>query len=86
MFILSSISRGLKYWSVNHTSIYENSESKVFKNMKCLSETSNNWPKHLLGTNVYKTPESYWWLLLMILQCLKIFQALKAGDNILSLF
>ena len=60
MFILSSISRGLEYWSVNHTSIYENSQSKVFKNMKCLREISNNWPKHLLGTNVYKTLESYW--------------------------
>ena len=34
MFILSSISRGLKFWSVNHTSVYENSESKVFKNKK----------------------------------------------------
>ena len=33
MFVLSSISSGLEFWSVNHTSVYENSESKVFKNM-----------------------------------------------------
>ena len=31
MFILSSMSRGLELWSVNHTSIYEDSGSKVFK-------------------------------------------------------
>ena len=36
MFILSSISSGLEFWSVNHTSIYENSELKVFKNIKFL--------------------------------------------------
>ena len=32
MFILSSISKELKSWSMNHTSIYGNSESEVFKN------------------------------------------------------
>ena len=42
MFILSSITRGLEFRSVNHTSIYENSESKIFKNIKFLGETSNN--------------------------------------------
>ena len=31
MFILSSISSLLKFWSVNHTSIYGNSESRVKK-------------------------------------------------------
>ena len=41
MFTLSSISRGLEFSSVNHTSIYENSESNVFKNMNFLGETSN---------------------------------------------
>ena len=50
MFILS-------YISVNHTSIYENFESKVFKNIKFLGELSNNWPNYLVGTNVYKTLE-----------------------------
>ena len=44
MFILSSVSRGLEFWSVNHTSIYKNSESKVFKNLKFLGEIYNNCP------------------------------------------
>ena len=51
MFILSSICSSLK----NHTSIFENSESKVFKNVKFLGKISNNWPRDLLETNVYKT-------------------------------
>ena len=55
MFILYSISWGLEFWSVNHTSIHENSESKPFKNTKLLGEISNNWPNDLLGTDVYKT-------------------------------
>ena len=61
MFILSSASRGLEVWSVYHTSIiYENSELKVFKNVKFLWEISNYWPNGLLGTIVYKTLESCW--------------------------
>ena len=39
---------------------YENSEPKVFKNIKFLSELSNNWPNDLLGTNISKTLESSW--------------------------
>ena len=54
IFILSSISRGSEFWSVNHTSIYKNSESNISKNIKFSDEISNNWPKDLLGTNVYK--------------------------------
>ena len=42
MFILSSIFSGLEFRSVNHTSIYENSELKVFKNVKFLGEICNN--------------------------------------------
>ena len=34
MIILSSISAGLKFWSLNHTLIYENFESKILKNIK----------------------------------------------------
>ena len=34
MFNFSSISRNVEYWSVNHSSLYENSESTVFKNIK----------------------------------------------------
>ena len=61
MFILSTISSGLISWSVNHTSIYKNSESKVYKKIKFWDEISNNWLKDLLGTNVYnKTFEYYW--------------------------
>ena len=60
MFILSSISEGLEFWSVNHTLIYENCESRVFKNVKFSGEISNNWPNDLLGTDVYKTLEFFW--------------------------
>ena len=48
MFVLSSISSGLEFLSVNHSSIYQNSELK-------------NWIKHLItdqGTNVYNTLKS----------------------------
>ena len=60
IFILSSISGGLEFCSVKHISIYGNSESKVFKNINVLGETSNNWRKDLLGTNVYKALEFCW--------------------------
>ena len=60
MFILSFISSGLEFWPVNRTSVYENSESKFFKNIKFLGEISNNWQNDLLGINVYKTLESCW--------------------------
>ena len=42
MYILSSISRGLEFCSVNHTSIYENSESNLCKNRTFSGEVSNN--------------------------------------------
>ena len=58
LFILSFISVVLEFWSVNHTSIYENSESKVIENMTFSGEISNKWPNDLLGTNLYKTYES----------------------------
>ena len=60
MFILSSISGGLGFWSVNQTSIYENSELNVFKNMNFFEEISSNWPNYLLVINVYKILESCW--------------------------
>ena len=41
MLILSSVSSALEFRSVNHTSSYENSELKVFKNRKCLVEVSS---------------------------------------------
>ena len=67
MFILPSISGGIEFWSVNHTSIYENSELHVFKNIKFLGEISNVGPNDLLGTNIYKTFEFYWQSLLVVL-------------------
>ena len=47
MFILSSISSILEFWSVNHTSLYGNSELKLFKR-KTLK------PKRFIGANVTK--------------------------------
>ena len=41
MFILSSISSGLEFWSKNHTSVYENSESRFLK-------TQNFYMKYLV--------------------------------------
>ena len=52
MFILSFIFRDFQFWSVNHTSIYENSESKIFKNINFLDEIFNNWVNDLLKTNI----------------------------------
>ena len=60
MFILSSTSRDLEFWSVNHTSVYENSELKVLRNTKRFGEISSNWTHSLLRTNVYKTYEPCW--------------------------
>ena len=60
IFIFSSISRGLELWLVNHTSMYENSELKVFKNINPLGEISSNWSNNLLGIKLYKTIESCW--------------------------
>ena len=53
MFILSPISSGLEFWSVNHTPIYKNSELKVFKSTKSLGEISNNWPKNFCLKQMY---------------------------------
>ena len=36
MLFLSSTSSGLEFWWVNHTPMYENLESNVFKNIKVL--------------------------------------------------
>ena len=57
MLILSTISKGLEFRSVNHTSIYEHSKLKVYKNTKFLGEISNDWLNDSLGINVYKTLE-----------------------------
>ena len=58
MLTLSSISSGLAFWSVSHTSINENYELQVFE--KNLGETCNNWRNYLLGKNVCKNLEYCW--------------------------
>ena len=58
MLILFSICRVLEFWFSNHNSIYENFEPKKY--IKFLGEISNNWPKDLLETNVYKSLEFRW--------------------------
>ena len=63
MVILSFISSGLEFRSVNlnHTSINENSKLKLKKiYIYIYCEISSNWTNDLLGTNVYKTVESCW--------------------------
>ena len=40
MFILFSTSSGIEFRSVNHTSIYEDSELNLFKNMKMFSQNT----------------------------------------------
>ena len=70
IFILSSISRTLEFLSVKYTSIYESSESNVIKNITFSGEISNNWLNDLLGTNVYKTPDFYWQILLTTIECI----------------
>ena len=42
MLISSFISSGLEFCSVNHTSIYENSELNVFKKVNFFGETFSN--------------------------------------------
>ena len=60
MFILSSISSFLQFLAVNHTSVYENSKSKVVWSIKNSCEISNNWPNDWLEINAYKDLEFCW--------------------------
>ena len=55
MFLLSSIFRGLEFWSVNHTSMYESFKWKVFKNIKFLGGISNNQRNGVIWINMHKT-------------------------------
>ena len=52
MFILPFISSDLEFWSVNHTSIYENAQLKVIENIRILVEISNNQSNDLFGINI----------------------------------
>ena len=58
MFISSSVSRVLEVSSVNHTSIYENLQLYVFKNIESLEEISGSWTNCLLVIDIYKTFEN----------------------------
>ena len=49
-FILSSISNGWLFWSVNHTLISSYSELNVFKNIWFVGEISNKLTNGLFGT------------------------------------
>ena len=53
-FLLSSISSGWPFWSVNHTSIPKNSEVNVSKKIKFIGTLSNELLNGLLGANIYK--------------------------------
>ena len=64
MFILSSISSGLEFWSIIYASIYENSESKVFKNI--FSEICNNRPNELLGKSLIIVVKQYYNVLILL--------------------
>ena len=64
MFTSSSISSGLEFWSVNHTSTYQSSESNVFKNIFF-------WVKYLIidqtiyleqmHTRFFNFVDNYYW-------------------------
>ena len=60
LFILSSISGGLEFWSVDLTLIYKNYELKVFENVTFFGKIPSNWTNHSLGTNIKKTLEFFW--------------------------
>ena len=57
-YILSSVSTGRLFWSVNHTSLFENSELNVFEKIEFVGEISNKLPNGLLGTNAYEILKS----------------------------
>ena len=59
-FILSAISNGWLFQSVNHTSMAWNSELNVFRKIWFFGEISYKLPNGLFGTNVYKTLECCW--------------------------
>ena len=67
MFILSSISSNLEFWSVNDALVYESSELKVFKIKTFLGEIFDYWLNDLFGTNVDTALKSCWQSLLTIL-------------------
>ena len=57
-FILCSISSGLLFWSVNYTSLCENSKLYVFKNVEFVGGISNESPNDLFRMKLCKPLES----------------------------
>ena len=58
--MLSSISSGLLFWSVNHNSMNWNCALVVFHIANEWGEIVINWPNHLLATKVNNTLDAYW--------------------------
>ena len=57
-FILSCISNGWLFWSVNHTLISSHSELNVCKMISFFGEISDRLQNGSFGTNLYKAFES----------------------------
>ena len=51
--ILSSISSGILFWSVNYTSVYKNFELNIFENINFVIEISNNWHQIICLEQMY---------------------------------
>ena len=66
---LSSISSCLQFWSVNHSSIDENSVFVVFSIVNEWGAIVIDWPNWLFDTKVNNILDACWYLLLTKLQC-----------------
>ena len=51
--ILSSISSGILFWSVNYTSVYKNFELNIFENINFVIEIFNNWHQMICLEQMY---------------------------------
>ena len=83
MFILSSISSGWEFWSVNHTSIHEKSRLLVFKNTNVLGEISINWTNGVME-QMEQIIQDSWILLIIIAILLTILLAILQWTNTTS--
>ena len=70
IFTLSSISRGLLFLSVNHTSINENYVFMIFSIINGCGEILINCLNCLSGTNINNTFDACWQSFLTMLQCI----------------
>ena len=70
MFTLSSMSSGLEFSSVNHTSVYENSKLHVFENkslwVKCLViEKTIYWEQRYTELSIIENSLYSHWIILI---------------------